>query len=160
MPGNARSWESSMRATGSPHADRVSAAVRYARILNAFSPLISSRSAISAKTCATCLLSTRETVPFDAEIEQARAAGGKGVADRAPATRRPIAEQAPAAAGAANFGGGCACAERPRDEVVDRRRGHPRSKLLASVPLCGDGGADRVPVLSRERVAHRRRGVA
>jgi hypothetical protein len=50
MPGISRSWLSSSRATASGHAAIVSDAPRYALILNAFSPLISSRSAISANT--------------------------------------------------------------------------------------------------------------
>src|SRR5918992_4477924 len=94
-----------MRATGSAHAASVSAAVRYARILKAFSPLISSRSAMSAKTCAIWRLSTRQAVPFDAEIEQAGAACGQCVANRITPLRWAVAEEASAASRATHFGG-------------------------------------------------------
>src|SRR5687768_11891617 len=149
-----------MRDTGSAHAASVSAAVRYARILKAFSPLISSRSAISAKTCATCRLSTREPVAFDVEIEDAGAASGQRVTDGVVAIRGTIAEQASAAAGSADL-----CRRRPRascagDQLVDRGRRHTGRELLAGLPFRKDGVADAIPVFSRDRVAHRASGVA
>src|SRR5687768_9409486 len=138
-----------MRATGSAHAASVSAAVRYARILNAFSPLISSRSAISANTCATCRLSTRQSVPFDAEIEEARAATRQRVTNGVAASRRSVAEQASAAAGAAHLGGERAGGSCALDEVVDRGRRHTGRQLFTGVPLGADRVADAIPVFSR-----------
>src|SRR5688572_28018819 len=126
-----------MRATGSAQAASVSAAVRYARILKAFSPLISSRSAISAKTCATCLLSTGEPVPFDPEIEHAGAAGGQRVANRVAAVRWAVAEETPAAPRAAHLGGRGAGLCGPGDQIIDSRRRYPGRQPLARVPFVG-----------------------
>src|SRR5882672_7606647 len=99
MPGSSRSCLSSMRATGSAHALIVSAADRYARILKRFSPLISSRSAISANTWAIGWLSTREAVALDGVVEQPRAARGERGGNRGTRVGRPEAEEAPSAAG-------------------------------------------------------------
>ena len=52
MPGISRSCLSSICATGLSADAAMVSAPRYARILNGFSPLISSRSAISERTCA------------------------------------------------------------------------------------------------------------
>src|SRR5687767_13274870 len=100
MPGRSRSCLPSRRETASGQVPTVSAAVRYARILKAFSPLISSRSAISPRTCAIGPLSTCEAVLLEPEREQARAAGPERVLDGRLAIRRAVAEQAAAAAGA------------------------------------------------------------
>src|SRR5687768_10241653 len=143
-----------MRATGSAQAASVSAAVRYARILKAFSPLISSRSAISAKTCATCRLSTDEPVPFDAVLEHAGAASGQRVANRFTSLRWAVAEEAPAASRAAHLGGGGAGLLGARNQIIDRRRRHPGRQLLARVPFVGNRVADAVPVLPRDGVSH------
>src|SRR6476469_6793782 len=103
MPGRSRSCLSSIRATGSAHALIVSAAERYARILKRFSPLISRRSAISAKTCAMGWLSTREAVALDGVVEQASAAGGEAFRHCGTLVRRAVAEKAAAATGAADL---------------------------------------------------------
>src|SRR4029077_3729735 len=97
---------SSSLATGSPHAAIVSLAFRYARILKTFSPLISSRSAISASTCAIGLLSTPEAVALDGEREQAGAAGGERGRNRVVLGRWSVAEKTATAARPAHLGGG------------------------------------------------------
>src|SRR6185503_13148892 len=106
IPGIARNCASVMRARASPVVATVSAAERYARILNAFSPLISSRSAISPSTCAIAALSTSEPVALEGEVDQPGAAAGERVADARGRLRRPKAEQAAAATGAADLGRG------------------------------------------------------
>src|SRR6187455_1078989 len=160
MPGSSRSCASVICATPSPHAAMVSAADRYARILNAFSPLISSRSAISPRTCATARLSTREAVPLDAIVEQPGAAGSERFTDGAVCLRRAIAEHAAAAAGAADLGRGGPGRHGAADEVVDRGRRDAGRQPLPVVPLLGDEAAHRVPVAVHERRPHRRGGVA
>src|SRR5258705_7645708 len=160
MPGRSSSCFSSMRATGSAHALIVSAAERYARILKTFSPLISRRSAISAKTCAIGRLSTRQAVALDGEVKQPGAAGGERVGDRGTHIGRPVAEQAPAAARAAPLRRGRAGRHRPRDERLDGGRRHARRQPLAVLPFFRDRRAHAVPVALHEPLAHRRRRVA
>src|SRR5215470_17154213 len=104
MPGIERRPASSRLDTACGHVAIVSAAVRYARTLNAFSPLISSRSAICASTCAACLLSTRESVALEGEVENAGAPGGERGPNRVARFGRSIAEETPAAASAADLG--------------------------------------------------------
>src|ERR1043165_3297376 len=103
MAGSSRSCFSSSLATGSAHVLIVSAADRYARILKTFSPLISSRSAISEKTCAIGRLSTRQTVALDGEVERGCTTAGKRYGHRVGFVRRAITEQTSAAAGAAHL---------------------------------------------------------
>src|SRR5689334_20265591 len=105
IPGRARSSASVSCATPSLHAATVSPAERYARILNAFSPLISSRSAISPNTRATLRLSTRQAVALDPVVEQPRAAGGERIADGSVRLRRAVAEHAATTPGAADLRG-------------------------------------------------------
>ena len=59
---------------------------------------------------------------------------------------RTVAEEAPAAAGAADLGGGRARGRGARDQVLDHRRRHARREALPVVPLDGDLPADLVPV--------------
>ena len=73
MPGSSRSAAVSSDATGSAQALTVSAPFRYARILKGFSPLISSRSAISASTRATAMLSNPQALGLDVVVQQLRA---------------------------------------------------------------------------------------
>src|SRR5689334_20679369 len=115
---------------------------------------------MSPNTCAIWRLSTRETVPLDAEIEQARTALSQRLADGALPLGRSVTEQATAAAGTAYLGSGRARPPRPIDEAVNRRRRNARRQALASVPLGRDRRAHTVPVLLSECVTHRRRGVA
>src|SRR5262245_37155746 len=155
MPGIARRAGSSSVDTGCGQVAMVSAAVRYARTLNALSPLISSRSAICARTCETILLSTRQPVALEREIEDAGASRRERAADGLARRWRTVAEEAPAAARAADLGGrgtGCPGA---RDEIVDRGRGHARSQPLAIVPLLGNRLAHAVPIALFQRPAHR-----
>ena len=141
----------------------VSAAERYARILNAFSPLISSRSAISPSTCAIarviharargarCVKSSRRAPPAASAARIAgcaRPAGRSRTGSRRRRRRRPWRPSRPAA-------------RRARDEVVDGRRGHARRQPLAVVPLLGDARGRRRPsrrATSASRIA--RGGVA
>src|ERR1041384_4082598 len=97
MPGSARSCVSFSRETASPAVATVSAADRYARILKAFSPLISSRSTISPRTCAIEALSTGQPVPLEREVDHAGAATGERLPDRGSGFRRTETEQAAAA---------------------------------------------------------------
>src|SRR5687767_9340590 len=160
MPGRSRSCASSSRDTASGHAAIVSAAPRYARILNAFSPLISSRSAISANTRAIGWLSTRETVALDAVVEEPRTAAGERVPDSRPLVRGPVAEEAPATACSADLrrrGAGRAGA---RDQIFNCRRDHAGREALPVLPFLGDRQADRVPVPAPECLAHPGCGVA
>src|SRR4051812_33492991 len=160
MPGRSWSCLSSMRATGSAHAPIVSAAVRYARILKTFSPLISSRSAISASTCAIGRLSTRQPIALDAVVEHAGAAGGERLRNRRPLVGWPVAEEASTAARTADLGCGRPCRRCTGDERVDRRRGDAPREPLAVLPLLGDRGPDAVPVAGGHPLAHRRGRVA
>src|SRR5687768_8875652 len=156
IPGIARSCASSSRATASGQAAIVSLADRYARILNAFSPLISSRSATSPSTCAMARLSTHQPVLLEGVVENRGAAGGKGFGDVAAPLRRAVAEHAAAASGAADLGGRGPGLRGSRDQLLDRRRGDPGRQSLAVLPFLGNGGADTVPILRSQRLAHLR----
>ena len=72
-------------------------------ILNGFSPLISSRSAISPRTRAMARLSKQKPLCFDAK-SRIRAPPAARASAMAPRVRRAVAEQATAAAGAAHLG--------------------------------------------------------
>src|SRR4030095_10499567 len=146
MPGIARSPASSRVDTACGHVAIVSAAVRYARTLNAFSSLISSRSAICGSTCATCLLSTRESVALEREVEDAGASREEGALNRLARRGRSVAEQAAAAASTADLGRGRPLRGRTRDQIVDRRRRHARSQPLPIVPFLRNRPADSIPV--------------
>src|SRR6187402_145347 len=160
MPGIARSWASVIRATASPVVAIVSAAERYARILNAFSPLISRRSAISPNTCATEALSTGEPVALERVVDQPGAALGQRLLYAGHRLGRPEAEETPATAGAAHLGGRRTGRAGPRDEIVDEGRRDAGRQPLAVLPLVGDGAAGRVPVAPDERRPHGGRRVA
>src|ERR1051325_660237 len=160
MAGSSRSCFSSIRATGSAHVLIVSAADRYARILKTFSPLISSRSAISEKTCAMGRLSTRQTVTLDGEIEQAGTTSGQRFGDRAAFVRWAVAEQTSAATGPAHFRRGRASGHGARNQRIDGGSCDTRRQTLPVLPLFGDGGANAIPIASLKTLAHRRGGIA
>src|SRR5215204_923194 len=155
-----RSCCASMRATASGQVAITSAAERYARILNALSPLISSRSAICASTCAIDLLSTRQPVALERVVEHPRAAAGHRRRDLGALPRRSVAEHAPPATGATHLRCGRASRSRPGDQGFDRGRGDSRRQLLAVLPLASDRTPDGVPVAAFERFAHVGGGVA
>src|SRR5438445_3567440 len=138
----------------------MSAPLRYARILNGLSSLISRRSAISRRMRAIARLSNPEAFALDLVVEQPRAARGEGASYRGARVGGAVAEQATAAAGAADLGG-----RRPRrpgafDQIVDCRRRDARREPLAIVPFDRDLAADLVPVAALERDAHRGRRLA
>src|SRR5262245_35120033 len=143
-----------MRAMASGQVAMTSAAERYARILNAFSFLISSRSAICASTCAMDLLSTRQPVALERVVEQPRASAGEGSSDLVARCWRPVAEHAAAASSAADLRRRRACCGRSGDQILDGRRGHARRQLLTVLPLASNRAPDRVPVAALERLAH------
>src|SRR5712691_7466198 len=159
MPGSSSSCLSSSRETASGQAPIVSDAFRYARILNAFSPLISSRSAISANTRAIGWLSTCEAVALDPIVEHARTAGVERGGDRGAPGRRPVAEETAAAARAAYLGRRGASPPGAGNQILDDRRRHARCEALPVLPFLGNGAAHRVPVFDGKRGAHARRRV-
>src|SRR5262245_51737082 len=150
LPGISRSPRSSSLANSCGWFEAMSAALRYARILNGFSSLISSRSAISRRMRAIAALSKPESFRFDAVVQQTGAPAHERLRDRLAGSRRTVAEQTPAAAGAAHLCCRRARRERAIDEIVDRRRGDAWRKPLAVLPLDGDVPADRRPVLALE----------
>src|SRR5262245_4784620 len=154
MAGSASSCFSSIRATGSAHARMVSAAERYARILKRFSPLISSRSAISEKTCAIGWLSTREPVPLDGVVEQSRSTAGKCLRNCRPFGWWAVAEETSAAAGPADLCRCCTGAHRTGDEIVDRGGRDAGREPLAVLPFLCDGRTDAIPIATRQPFAH------
>src|SRR5262245_56619947 len=154
MPGSARSCPSSRGETGSPHVLIVSAAVRYARILKAFSPLISSRSAISANTRAIWRLSTNQSVAFDGEVEKAGPSFHKCISHRVASIGRAEADETAPAAGAADLGACRARACGAGDEVVDHRSRHSRSETLPILPLLDDRAANPIPVAAAKGGPH------
>src|SRR6267143_569963 len=97
----------------------MSAPLRYARILNGLSFLISSRSAISRRIRAIATLSKPQPFHLDAVVEQARPAVGKRGGDRRMRPGRAVAEKTPAAARAAHLGGSRSGRRRAGDQVVD-----------------------------------------
>src|SRR5687767_14779353 len=160
MPGSPRSWASVSPATCSPEVCTTSAADRYARILKAFSPLISSRSAMSDSTRAMAALSTHEPLPLEAVVEHPRPAGLERRANAALPRRRTETEQAPPAPGAAHLGGRRARRPGAHDEILDDRRGDARGQAPAVGPFLVDGAAHRVPVGSCKGLAHENGRVA
>src|SRR5687767_8728681 len=150
----------SIRTIASGHVAMTSAAERYARILNALSPRISSRSAICASTCAMDLLSTREPVALERVVEHPRASAGQGRGDLGARTRRSIAEHAAAAARTAHFRGGGTGRSGSGNQALDCWRGDPRRELLPVLPFASDRAPDRVPVAPLERLAHVGRRIA
>src|SRR3954463_8565786 len=104
MPGRSRRSAALSEATRRVSCATVSLALRYARILKGFSPLISRRSPISARTRAIARLSTGavsggdaafhpQAVPFDGEVEETRPAGRERGANGGDVRRRAEAEQ-------------------------------------------------------------------
>src|SRR5688572_2900593 len=100
----------------------MSAALRYARILNGLSALISRKSAISRSTRAMATLSNPKTLGVDPVVENPRPAGHERVSNGLPRVRRAVTEKTAAAAGAADLRGRRARALRTADQIVDRRR--------------------------------------
>ena len=82
MPGNLAQAGLVERASSCGWLAAMSAPLRYARILNGLSSLISSRSAISRRMRAIAALSKPQAFGLDAVVEQARAAGGERRGDR------------------------------------------------------------------------------
>src|SRR5690242_6546305 len=147
----------------------MSAPFRYARILNGFSSLISRRSAISRRIRAMAALSIAvrmrvvlqpQAVGFDVVVEQSRAAVHERGRDRVARFGRAVAEEAPAAAGAAHFRTDRARGAGARDQIFDRWRRHAGRKTLAVLPFVGDLIPDFIPVTPLERRAHRERRIA
>src|SRR5438270_12097569 len=123
----------------------VSAALRYARILNGLSSLISRRLAISFRTRAIALLSTadqkvggwrlevggwrlevservdHQAARVDGEVEDACAGVVQGLAHRGDVGGVAETEQAPAAAGAAHLAAERSGAPSRREHRIDRR---------------------------------------
>src|SRR5262245_58808269 len=132
----------------------MSAPLRYARILNGFSSLISRRSAISRRIRAIAALSKPEAYGFDAVVEQPRASGGERLGNGVPGSGRTVAKEAASAACAAHFRGGRAGRTRARDQIIDRRRRDARREAFAVFPFGRDLPADFVPVSLFQRVPH------
>src|SRR5262245_60920329 len=129
----------------------MSAPLRYARILNGFSFLISSRSAISRRMRAIPALSNLQPLGVDVKLEDTGAARGERLLDGGSLVRRAVAEEASAAAGAADLGCGRSGSRRAGDEVVDGGGRDARCKTLAVVPLDRNEVPDLDPVGSFER---------
>ena len=142
--GDAEPFGRSSAGDRSPRWAIVSDALRYARILNGFSLLISRRSAISASMRAMARLSTRAhrrrracraSTRLDRKIEQAPPR--LRARHESPAVRFTDAEQAPAAVPRRR-----PCPPAPAlsaaASVVDLRRRDARRELLAVLPLVGD----------------------
>src|SRR5262245_17475903 len=138
----------------------MSAPLRYARILNGLSFLISRRSAISRRMRAIAWLSNHEPFGFEPEVQYARAAFRERSFDGRLCGRRAEGEQTPAAAGAAHLGRGRAGRRCASDQVVNRRRAYPRSEPLPVAPFLRDLNADLIPVPARQGLSHVRGGVA
>src|SRR5262245_36294787 len=132
----------------------MSATLRYARILNGFSPLISRRSAISSRMRAMAALSNPKAFHLDVEVEHSRAALRQGGCNRRSPVRRPITEKTAAASGAAHLGrggtGGCGAAH----QFVDFRRSDAGRQTFAIFPFGGDLFSHFVPVAALERMTH------
>src|SRR4051812_34638859 len=160
MPGISRSPASSSFESSCGWLLTMSAPLRYARILNGLSSLISSRSAISRRMRAMATLSNPQAFAFDAVVEEGRAAGRERGCNCLAGGRRTVAEQAAAAARAAHFRGGRAGGARPRNQALDRRRRDTRREPLAVFPLRRNLSTDFFPVTGGERAAHRDRGIA
>src|SRR5439155_12960507 len=97
----------------------MSAPLRYARILNGLSFLISSRSAISRRIRAIARLSKPQTFRLDAVVEQARPAVSQRGGNRRMRLGRTVAEKTPAAARSAHLGGSRSGRRRAGDQDVD-----------------------------------------
>src|SRR5437762_13174725 len=116
----------------------MSAPLRYARILKGLSFLISRRSAISRRILAIATLSNPQAFRLDLVLEQPRAPGRERRGDRALRVRRPVANQASAAARAADLGSRRAGRRGARDEIVDSGCRDARRQPLAVFPFPGD----------------------
>src|SRR5262245_31954865 len=138
----------------------MSATLRYARILNGFSPLISRRSAISPRIWAMAALSNPETFRLDVKIQDARAALSQCGGNCRPAVGRAVAEEAPAATGPADFRGGGSGRAGPAHQVIDFCGGHAGRQALPVLPFGGDLTANFVPIAPLERPAHGHRRIA
>ena len=148
----------------------VSDAFRYARILNGFSLLISSRSAISEKMRAMARFSmshrndARRTSATRTEPEDRRSQYGN------PSTRAPPDVSACRTAGTSfgstrqnrhppppaphTFAARAPAAKRIGDERLDHRRRHAGCQLLARLPFEVDVRGDAGPIAAGEGVAH------
>src|SRR4051794_38108808 len=113
----------------------MSAPLRYARILNGFSFLISRRSAISPRIRAIATLSKPQTFCLDPIVEHARAAYRECAGHPVARVWRTVAEQTAAASRSTDFGGSRACRGGQTDQPVDGRRRHTRRQPLAVLPF-------------------------
>src|SRR6266852_4469475 len=142
MPGISRSAAGSSVVSSCGWLATMSAPLRYARILNGLSSLISRRSAISRRMRAIARLSKPEAFGLDMVVERPRAAGCERFGDRGSRARRTVADQASAAARAAHLAGRRTCGFRARHQIVDRRRRDARRQALAGFPLDANLAAD------------------
>src|SRR5438552_6372765 len=138
----------------------MSAPLRYARILNGLSFLISSRSAISRRIRAIVRLSKPQTFRLDAVVEQARPAVSQRGGNRRMRLGPAVAEKTPAAARSAHLGGSRSGRRRAGDQDVDGWRRDARRQPLAGFPFRGDLPPDLLPVAALKRRAHRGGSVA
>src|SRR6185295_14360523 len=116
----------------------MSAPLRYARILNGLSVLISRRSAISRSIRAIARLSNPQAFHLDMVVEHSSASGGERRGHRRSRLRRAVTEETAAAARAADLGGRRARGGGAADQLVDRRSRNARRQPFAVVPFRGD----------------------
>ena len=154
MPGSSSSCFSSMRATGSPMADRVGGGAIRAD-LEEFSPLISRRSAISEKICAIGWLSTRRPSRSMRVVERRAPPAASASAIAGALAGRTVAEQASAAAGAAHLGRRRAGRHGPRDETRRWRESSRQARAACGCPIPRHRPTNAVPItaLSASRMA-------
>src|SRR5688572_4928493 len=96
-----------------------------------------------------------QTVELDTEIEQAGAAGGKGLANSGTLFGWYEAEETSATTCAADFGGLRTGSERPRNQIVDLRRAHSWCQHFSIGPFIGQTAACRRPVGAFQCLSHR-----
>src|SRR5262245_54074 len=138
----------------------MSAAFLYARILNGLSPLISSRSATSRKTCATAGLSNPQTFGFDAVLENAGTLTRHSPGDVRLRVWGAVEENTAPSACAADLGSVGPGGGRAIHERVDVRRCDAGSQSPSIGPLDRNLSPDLVPVLPFERRPHGRSRIA
>src|SRR5258706_14055884 len=116
----------------------MSAPLRYARILNGLSSLISRRSAVSRRMRAIAWLSKPQAFGLDAVVQQTRAPVRECCGDRLSRRRGTVAEQTTASPGTADFRPGRAGRSGASDKGLDDRRGDTRRQPLPVVPFNRD----------------------
>src|SRR5207302_8206501 len=138
MPGISRSAAVSSAERSCGWLETISAPLRYARILNGLSFLISRRSAISSRIRAIAALSKPQSFCLDPVFEEPRAACGKRGTNRRLRFRRPVREKAAAAAGTADLGCRRARGAGARDQVVYGGRRDAGCEPFPVLPFFGD----------------------